>query len=108
MLNVPDFDLEIAISGDGYTVEVQSAYGVGELRPQRFELPLDLQMLPQMRRDVGEWIKQTRIVRLSSSPELREAREFGGALFERLFFGEVLASFRTSRKALPQGQRLRV
>jgi hypothetical protein len=108
MPDVPDFDIEIAVSGDGYTVEVQAAYGVGELRPQRFDLPLDVRTLPRARRDVGDWIKQARITRLSGSAELREARIFGGALFERLFTGEVLASFRTSRKALPPSQRLRV
>src|SRR5262245_23938180 len=94
MPRVPDFDLAIIPAGMGYTVQVQAAFGVGELRPQPFAPPLDLTALPRLRRGMAEWVKQ--------------ARAFGSELFECLFTGEVLAAFRTSRGALHPSDRLRV
>jgi hypothetical protein len=108
MPRAPDFDLAIIPAGTGYTVQIQVAFGVGELRPQSFAPPLDLTALPRLRRGMDEWVKQARVTRLAGSEELRQARVFGGALFERLFTGEVLASFRASRAALPPGEGLRV
>src|SRR6266545_6664686 len=108
MPRAPEFDLAIIPAGAGYTVQVQAAFGVGELRPQPFVPPVDMAALSRLRRGVEEWVKQARVTRLASSEELRQAREFGGALFERLFTGEVRASFRASRAALPAGERLRL
>jgi hypothetical protein len=103
-----DFDLAIVPAGTGYTVQVRAAFGVGELRPEPFVPPLDLTALPQLRRGMEEWVKQTRVTRLAGSEELCQARVFGGALFELLFTGKVLASFRASPAALSLSERLRV
>jgi hypothetical protein len=53
MPHPPDFDLAIDTAGTGYTVQVQAAFGVGELPPQPFALPLDLAQLSHDRGDVA-------------------------------------------------------
>ncbi|MBC8075197.1 MAG: CHAT domain-containing protein, partial [Chloroflexales bacterium] len=100
--------MEITEAGAGFTVEVQSAYGVGGLPPQQVALPFAPGQLPQARRNVADWIKQARITTLRGSEESKLARRFGGTLFQALFSAEVLAAFRASRAALSQGQRLHV
>jgi CHAT domain len=108
MARPPDFDLEIDATDTGFTVEVQAAYGVGELPAQPFMLPIDLGALPKRRNDVAAWVEQTRITRLSDSKELRWAETFGSMLFDQLFQDEVLACFRTCRSKVPPGEHLRV
>jgi hypothetical protein len=108
MPHPPDFDLAINTVGAGYTVQVQAAFGVGELPPQPFALPLDLAQLPHRRGDVAEYIKLARVTRLSGNQELRRAREFGDALFDGLFTREVLACFSESRAKLAPNQILRL
>jgi hypothetical protein len=107
MPHPPDFDLAINTVGAEYTVRVQAAFGVGELPPQPFALPLDLTKLPQ-RRDVVEFIRQAQIRRLSGNEELRRAHDFGSTLFESLFTRDVLACFSESRGKLDSDQRLRL
>jgi Tol biopolymer transport system component len=108
MQHPPDFDLEIEVAGAGYTVQVLAAFGVGELPPQPFALPLDLAQLPHDRSDVAGYIAQARVTRLSGNQELLHARELGGALFDHLFTREVLACFTESRAKLAPNQILRL
>ncbi|MFL5807123.1 MAG: protein kinase domain-containing protein [Roseiflexaceae bacterium] len=103
-----DLDLTIASTGVGYTVRLRAAQGGAEGQPQDFAPPFDLATLPRRRRDVADWVKQARIRRLRANEELRQARDFGAALFEQLFTGAVLEGFHASRAALPHGDRLRL
>jgi hypothetical protein len=102
-----NFDLFITQSNDAYTVQARAS-SVGELPAELLQLPFDPARLPDRRRDVAEWIRYARETRLRGPQELREAREFGTALFAALFPGEVLAAFRASRSTLASGERLRI
>jgi formylglycine-generating enzyme required for sulfatase activity/predicted Ser/Thr protein kinase len=104
----PDVDLTVISTEAGYAVQLRSSFAIDAPRAQPFELPFDRAALARQRRNIAEWIKQARITRLSGNDELRLAREFGSALFERLFTGPVLEAFRGSRAALPPGERLRL
>ncbi len=107
MATIPTFDLFVTEATDGYTA--QAAFGGGELPAQPFVLPLDLSAVSDRRGDIAEWVEQARIIRRSAVGEqVQQARILGTALFEQLFVGELLASFREARKALPIGQYLRV
>ncbi len=107
MATIPTFDLLVTEADNGYTAQATSASG--ELPPQPFLLPLDLSAIAGRRGDIAAWIEQARIIRRSAAGEhVQQARVLGTALFEQLLAGELLASFRESRKALPVGQYLRV
>lgn len=109
MPNIPTFDVLIAEARDGYTVRAQATPGQHALSVQPFQLPVDLQSLSAHRTDVGAWIEHARIVRRSTDgEELRRARAFGTALFEHTLTGDLLASYRASRKAVPLNERLRI
>ena len=108
MSSKPIFDIEIQEVENGYTVQAQNAYSVGELAWQPFTLPIDLSKASHYREDVAEWVDQARIVRRSGSEELKRAKEIGTVLFENVFSGELLAAFRESRKDLPFNEYLRV
>jgi formylglycine-generating enzyme required for sulfatase activity/tetratricopeptide (TPR) repeat protein/predicted Ser/Thr protein kinase len=102
------FDLTIAGTASGYAVVLRSDNERVGARSQPFILPFDPALLGRRRREVADWVKQARIRRLRVNEELRQAREFGGVLFDGLFRGEVLKSFRARRAALPPGERLRL
>jgi formylglycine-generating enzyme required for sulfatase activity len=105
---MPDitFDLIISSTGAGYAIRAAAPMAVGELPEQSFELPFDLSKLSQKRKDAAEWVAQARIARRRGAEEQRLAREFGAALFERLFAGEILAGLRACRGRLRDDERL--
>src|SRR4051794_8838255 len=92
--NVPpaDFDLAISLTADGCSVQVQKAFGVGELPPQPFAFALDLAKLPP-HSTIEDWISKAQSARRTSSRELKQAKELGQALFESVFSREVLSIF---------------
>ncbi|HET9221651.1 MAG TPA: CHAT domain-containing protein [Roseiflexaceae bacterium] len=107
---MPDisFDLSVAAANTGYTVRAAAPAAVGELPARGFALPFDLGELPRKRRDAAEWVKLARIIRRRGAEEQRLAHEFGAALFERLFGGEILTGLRASRSRLRDDERLRL
>lgn len=109
MSSIPTFDVFIAEAHDGYTVRAHATPSNHTPAAQPFQLPVDPRSLSAQRIDVGAWIEQARIVRRSAgSEELRRARALGTTLFEHTLTGDLLASYRASRKAVPLNQHLRL
>ena len=108
MSRLPEFDLTIDATPAGYAMRARADFAFGELPEQRFVLPFDLAALPRVRRDAAQWVRGANQVRRGGNEELREARKFGLALFERLFAGSMEAGFRQSRSLTPRGDRLRL
>jgi formylglycine-generating enzyme required for sulfatase activity len=100
------FDLSIRSADDAYTLHATAPDSVGDLATQPFTLPFRLAELPQQRKNAADWVKQARIALRRGSEEQRLAREFGAALFARLFSGETLAGYRAARARLGPDERL--
>lgn len=90
-LNYLDFDLLIERSGDGFRARViQSPAGQASVE---FKLPFTDQDIEILMLRVG---RPRRGVRRIESPEMEEAKKFGGKLFDSVFRDDVRAVMRSS------------
>lgn len=107
MPDVITFDLHIIDTGGSYLISAAAPGVAGDLSPRQLPLAFDPGALPP-RTDIVAWVRQAQVPRLRGGEEVRRARDVGGALFQTVFAGEVLAQYRAARARLAPQQRLAV